>query len=224
MATLITSSPHVALFPCAGMGHLLPFLHLAAMLTSRGCTVTVITAHPTVSTAKLDHLSTFFATHPHIRRLPFQLLPYKKSNFTNDDPFFIQVETIANSLHLLYPLISSLSPSLSAIFADFPVTNTITNLASDLSIPTYTVITTSATFFSVTSHLPQLARNKNHIEVPGLGPTPVSNIPPPLRNPNHFFTANICSNVPSLNKVKGILINTSIRSNQKRSRRSLVTK
>ncbi|KAG8384652.1 hypothetical protein BUALT_Bualt04G0140200 [Buddleja alternifolia] len=213
MATTDVTAPHVALFPCAGMGHLLPFLRVAAMLASRGCTVTIITAQPTVSAAESDQLSSFFAIHPQINRLEFRLLPYKKSKFTNEDPFFIQIESIVNSVHLLHPILSSLLPSLSAIVADFPVISSISQLAIDLSISLYIVITTSARFFSLMAYLPRLAhdnypKRNDCIEVPGLGPIPVSNIPPPMLNPNHFFSENIRSNVLSLNKVKGILINT----------------
>ncbi|GFP91778.1 UDP-glycosyltransferase 71b5 [Phtheirospermum japonicum] len=193
------------------MGHLLPFLRLAAMLASRNCTITLITVHPTVSAAEAHHLSTFLTTHPNIKHLQFQLIPYKKSKFTNEDPFFIQLESINNSIHLLGPLLSSLSPPLSAIIADFPVTTSVADLASKLLIPTYVVITTSARFFNLMTHLPHLKQDNNtnsYIEIPSLGPMAVSNIPPPMLNQNHFFAANICSNISSLSKVKAILINT----------------
>ncbi|KAK6155047.1 hypothetical protein DH2020_009295 [Rehmannia glutinosa] len=188
------------------------------MFASHGCTVTVITVLPTVSTAESDHLSTFFAIHPNINRLEFHLLPYKKSKFTNEDPFFIQMESINSSVHLLHPLLSSLSPSLSAIVADFPVTATVTQLASELSVSVYTVITTSARFFTLMAHLPQLAQDNStkfdkfdansYIEIPGLGPMAVSSVPPIMLNKNHFFAANISSNISSLFKTKGVLINT----------------
>ncbi|KAK4393158.1 UDP-glycosyltransferase 13 [Sesamum angolense] len=210
--------PHLALFPCAGMGHLMPFLRLAAMLASRGCIVTFITVQPTVSAAESDHLSSFFSTHPHIKRLDFQLLPYKKSKFLNDDPFFIQFEAIGNSVHLLHPLLSCLSPSLSAIVADLPVASRVSQLASDLSVSTFILITTSARFFSLMVYLPQLTQDKNtkknagggngYIEFPGLGPMPVSSIPPAMLDDNNFFAVSISTNVSSLFKVKGIFINT----------------
>ncbi|KAL0350835.1 UNVERIFIED_CONTAM: UDP-glycosyltransferase 13 [Sesamum radiatum] len=210
--------PHLALFPCAGMGHLMPFLRLATMLASRGCIVTFITVQPTVSAAESDHLSIFFSTHPHIKRLDFQLLPYKKSKFVNDDPFFIQFEAIGNSVHLLPPLLSCLSPSLSAIVADLPVASRVSQLASDLSVSTYILITTSARFFSLMVYLPQLAQDKNtkndagggngYIELPGLGSMPVSSIPPAMLDDNNFFAVSISTNVSSLFKVKGIFINT----------------
>ncbi|KAL3629416.1 hypothetical protein CASFOL_026638 [Castilleja foliolosa] len=210
MATT-TTSPHLALFPCSGMGHLLPFLRLSAMLATRNCTVTLITAHPTVSSAESHHLSTFLTTHPTIKHLQYQLIPHQNSNLTNNDPFFVQIESIDNSIHLLAPLLSSLSPPISAIIADFPITTSITDLSSKLSIPTYIVITTSARFFTLMTHLPHLKqhnKNENYTEIPFLGPIAVSNIPPPMLNPNHFFSANICSNISSLSKVEAFLINT----------------
>ncbi|KAL2240377.1 UDP-glycosyltransferase 13 [Sesamum indicum] len=210
--------PHLALFPCAGMGHLMPFLRLAAMLASRGCSVTFITVQPTVSAAESDHLSSFFSTHPHIKRLEFPLPPYKKSKFLNNDPFFIQAEAIGNAVHLLRPVLSCLSPSLSAIVADFSVASSVSQLASDLSISTYILITTSARFLSLMVYFPLLAQYKNtknnagggngYIELPGIGPMPVSSIPPAMLDDNNFFAVSISTNVSSIFKVKSILINT----------------
>nr|QLF98861.1 2-hydroxyflavanone C-glycosyltransferase [Scutellaria baicalensis] len=203
---------HIALFPCAGMGHLLPFLRLAAMLDARGCAVTVITVKPTVSAAESDHLSAFFTIHPRITRLEFQLLPYQKSGLRNDDPFFIQMETIATSVHLLRPLLSSLSPPLSAIVSDFTLTSQVTDLVSDLPISTYTLMTSSAAFFCLMAYLPKLLQidvaNRDAIEIPDLGPISMSSIPPKMLDPSDFFSAFISSNVSSLHKVKGVLINT----------------
>lgn len=208
----MASSPHIALIPAAGMGHLVPFLRLAAMLGARGCTVTVITAHPTVSITESTHLSRFFTIHPHIRRLEFHLPPYQKSNFINEDPFFIQFENIANSIHLLQPLLSSSSPPLSALVADIPILSSVNRIASDLlvPVPVYVLVITSAQFFCLMVNIPRLFGHENDhvIEVPVLGRIPVSSIPPPMFNPNHFFSVGIVSNLPALKEAKGILINT----------------
>ncbi|XP_051141029.1 UDP-glycosyltransferase 708G1-like [Andrographis paniculata] len=204
--------PHVALIPSAGMGHLIPFLRLSAMLAARGCAVSIIAAHPTVSATESDHLSAFFAAYPRIKRIDFHLLPYKKSNFINEDPFFIQFEAIDKSTHLLRPVLSSLSPPLSAVVSDLLILRSIAQITEDLSIPTYTLITTSARFFCLMVNLSLLLAagnvNGGTIDVPGLGQVPVSSIPPPMLNPNHFFSATITENTPPLPKLKGILLNT----------------
>ncbi|CAL5367715.1 unnamed protein product [Camellia sinensis] len=209
-------SPHVALFPGAGMGHLTPFLRLAAMLSSRGCLVTLITVKPTVSVAESTHISTFFSTYPHINRLDFEILPCNPPNSTNTDPFFIQFEAISRSVHLLKPLLLSSSPPLSAIFSDFVGSVTVTPLAEHLSIPNYVVSTTSARFSSLFSYLPFLfsensakfGGSDNDVQIPGLSPLPLSTIPPPFFNPTLFFTSFAISNAQILPKAKGILLNT----------------
>ncbi|EPS71762.1 hypothetical protein M569_02997, partial [Genlisea aurea] len=203
---------HLALLPVAGMGHLMPFLRLGAMLAARGATVTIITAHPTVTTAESDHLSRFFSQFPAINRLEFHLIPREEYNseLKNDDPFFIQFESIGKSAHLLVPQLSSLSPPLSALVADFPVNAALSEISDALSIPLYTLITTSARFFTIMFHLPRILEDnkKEAIEIPKLGKIPSSSIPPIMLDQAHFFSSFITSNALTLHKSKGILINT----------------
>ncbi|KAK3001231.1 hypothetical protein RJ639_020358 [Escallonia herrerae] len=208
--------PHVALLPSAGMGHLTPFLRLAAMLASRSCTVTLITIQPTISEAESTHITSFFATHPHINRLDFHVHPSAPSDTTTDDPFFIRFGAISHSGHLLGPLLCSLSPPLSAIFSDFILTSGVSQVCEHLCIPNYTVITTSARFYSLMACLPYLSLedhaktggSDNDVEIPGLGSLPPSIIPPPLFNSNHLFTNIIETNARFLPKAKGIFLNT----------------
>ncbi|XAR51695.1 hypothetical protein NMG60_11006401 [Bertholletia excelsa] len=208
--------PHVALFPSAGMGHLTPFLRLAATLASRNCTVTLITTKPTVSAAESTHTSRFFTTHPHIRRLELEILPYTSTNSTTDDPFFIQFDAVNHSVHLLHPLLSSCSPPVSAIFSDIAVAESISPVASRLFLPNYIVFTSSARFLSLFACLPQFISetsskfNELHdtVEIPGLCPLPISSIPPPFFNPNHLFTKLLTSNAQFIHKAKALVLNT----------------
>ncbi|XP_057972505.1 UDP-glycosyltransferase 708G1-like [Malania oleifera] len=207
--------PHIALFPSAGMGHVTPFLRLAAMLSSRQCTVTLITTQPVVSAAESNHISHFLSTHPQIKHLQFHLLPFHESDRTTDDPFFLQFEAVRRSVHLLHPLLLDSSPPLSAIFSDFAVAANVGKVSMDLRIPNYVVSTTSANFFALIASLPLLTYEGNaklsigcgNVTIAGLGLLPESSIPPPFFNPNHLFTRITVSNSQYLPEAKGILLN-----------------
>ncbi|KAB2610330.1 hypothetical protein D8674_018362 [Pyrus ussuriensis x Pyrus communis] len=133
--------PHIALLPSAGMGHLTPSLRIAAMLSSRNCIVSLITARPSVSAAESAHISFFLSQHPKVNHVEFQAI--SSPDPTTDDPFFLQFEASIRSVHLLYPLLAASSPPVSAIFSDFVVASTITPVAADLGVPNYIIFTGS---------------------------------------------------------------------------------
>ncbi|GMH05100.1 hypothetical protein Nepgr_006940 [Nepenthes gracilis] len=212
------SQPHVAICPSSGMGHLMPFLRLASMVASCDYKVTFIAMRPTVSAAESNQISGFFSTHPHIDSLDFHVLPSDTSTATTDDPFYLHFQAISRSAHLLGHQLTTLSPPLSAVFSDLLVANGIGKILSDLWIPNYIVITTSARFYSLMAYLPHLITSETitnfssdddgEVEIPGIAPVPRHCIPPPFFNPNHLFTQVVASNCRSLPEAKGIILNT----------------
>nr|GEU34552.1 UDP-glycosyltransferase 13-like [Tanacetum cinerariifolium] len=225
MSTIIKShhpSPHIAILPGAGMGHLTPTLRLAAMLSSHNCHVTVITAQPPVSTAESTHIAAFLAAYPTINCLDFHIVPYTPP--IPADPFFVQFEAIIRSVHLLTPLLASVSPPLSAFFSDITSATGGHQVAEELDIPHYVISTTSARFSSCVSYVPYLIGPDGSIDlslkgtsrdstetivhVPGLSPFDISTLPPPFFIPNHIFTKTLVSNARILSKAKGIFVNT----------------
>nr|BEP30493.1 flavonoid C-glucosyltransferase-like protein [Dahlia pinnata] len=212
-------SPHVALLPSGGMGHLIPILRLAAMLASRNCRVTLITPQSLVSTAESTHISAFLTAHPTINTLEFQIIPYTPLDPATADPFFVQYQSVTRSLHLLSPLLSSTSPPLSAIISDIVTCAGVCQVADDLGLPHYIYSVTSARFNSFVSHVPSLiapppvtsiptTQTQTHIQIPGLAPFDISTIPPSFFIPNHLFTNTVVASSLALSKAKGILVNT----------------
>nr|XP_043606537.1 UDP-glycosyltransferase 708C1-like [Erigeron canadensis] len=215
MSSVMDISPHIALLTSSGMGHLTPILRLAAMLASQNCHVTLLTAQPPVSNAESEHIIAFLAAYPTINRLDFQLLPYTPPNPETADPFFVQFEAIIRSVHLLPPLLSSISPPVSAFFSDITSAAGGHQVANDLGVPNYVISTTSARFSCFVSYVPYLLASESSIpvaetsiQIPGLDPFDHSNLPPPFFIPNHLFTKTLVSNSRALSKSKGILLNT----------------
>lgn len=208
------SPVHVVMFPSAGMGHLTPFLRLASLLLHNHCKLTLITPLPTVSHAESHLLSHFHSSFPQLNLLPFHLPPPPSPPPTSVDPFFHRVQTLRHTIsHLLPPLISSLSPPISIFISDIFLLTPLVSITQKLSLPNYTLFTSSAAMLSFFSHFPTLAQSKSDeisFPVPGLpfSPLPYSSIPPIFFQPTAIFRNLIMEDSPNLTELHGVFLNT----------------
>ncbi|KAI3960777.1 hypothetical protein MKW98_026169 [Papaver atlanticum] len=209
-----SSAPHIALLPSSGMGHLTPFLRLAASLVSNcNCHVTLITIQPTVSLSESQLISNFCSSFPQITPKQFQLLPFDPSTAHSQDPFFLHMESIRRSAHLLSPVLSSpASPPLNTLIIDITLTSAFLPVTSNLNISSYILFTSSAKMLSLcvyfTKILESSTESNEYFEIPGTSPLPISSVPPVLFDLSSLFTCHFIENGSKLVESNGILINT----------------
>ncbi|CAK7322992.1 unnamed protein product [Dovyalis caffra] len=205
---------HVALLPSAGMGHLTPFLRLAALLTLQNVQVTFITPHSTVSLTESQALSRLFTSFPQIKHKQFHLLPLPKNP---DDPFFQHFQLIKNSSHFLSPLLSALTPPLSVFITDMSLASTIIPITEAISLPNYVLFTSSAKMLTLFLSYPTLATSKamddldetDVIKIRDLELMPKSLMPPPLlRKSNNILKSSFIEDGRKVAESSGILVNT----------------
>ncbi|KAK6251896.1 hypothetical protein QUC31_013616 [Theobroma cacao] len=104
---VIQSCLHVALLPSSGMGHLIPFLRLAASFLRYHCQLTLITSDPVVPLAESQLISRFLSTFSQVTEKKSTLLPLDPATTNSADPFTLQwekyspVSTSSLSSHLL---------------------------------------------------------------------------------------------------------------------------
>ncbi|KAH9626513.1 hypothetical protein KSS87_003292 [Heliosperma pusillum] len=200
MATLTSEPPHVAVCPGAGIGNLVPFLRLAAMLaTSNTCKVTLVIILPTTSTAETTQITTFLTTHPHITPYYFHSLPPNPTDPTIDDPFLLQYDAVTRSAPLLPNHLTALTPPLSAVFSDFLLASGVVYPLSQLGIASFTLMVTSARFFSLMVSLLDAPLIKGiDVILPGVKPILADEPPPIMYNTEHAFVRLIIANAPHL--------------------------
>ncbi|XVE85780.1 hypothetical protein DITRI_Ditri17bG0118500 [Diplodiscus trichospermus] len=176
---------HVALLPSSGMGHLLPFLRLAASLIRQQRQVTLITTHPIVSIAESQLISRFLFAFPQVTEQKFTLLPLDPLTVNSNDPFALQWETILTTKLCLpnYILFTS-SARMFSLFAYFP------------SIAASVYDDGSFQF-------------GDEIRIPGLdSPIPMSSLPAALLDSSSLLARNFSDNSQSIRNVNGVLINS----------------
>ncbi|KAK7252210.1 hypothetical protein RIF29_36007 [Crotalaria pallida] len=209
---------HVAMLPCAGMGHLTPFLRLATFLLHHNIKVTLITPQPTFILHESQLLSRFHSSFPQVTLLHFDApQPPPLSSLSSDShvaiPYFQRIEDVGSSAaKALSPLISSFSPPLTFFVSDFFMISSILPITQSLSIPNYVLFTSSTTFFTFFSHFSALSSSLpsslEAVEIPGVPPLPISSISPFLLAPNSTFKKIFMENSPMVTKVDGFFINT----------------
>ncbi|GMN41957.1 hypothetical protein TIFTF001_011172 [Ficus carica] len=206
--------PHVALFPSAGMGHLTPLLRFAALLLRRHhCRLTLITANPTVSLAESRLISRFLSSFPAVSHVQFDLLPLDSSTVATDDPFWLQFEATRRSLaDLVAPLLSSLSPPLSALVLDISLITPVGSIADSLSLPCYVLYISTARMLSLFTYFPKILASgfsDASLKIPGLvSPIARSSLPSMMFNPTSLFANIFLTDAPKLRRLHGVLINT----------------
>ncbi|KAK9935065.1 hypothetical protein M0R45_022180 [Rubus argutus] len=218
--SVLVRSPktHVVLLPSAGMGHLTPFLRLAALLAqNHHCQLTLITTHPTVSLAESSLISRFLSAFPQVTQIDFHLLPLDPTTVNSNDPFWLRFEAIRRSAHLLSPLLSSLSPPPSALVYDVSLISPVLTAIEALGfrLPAYIFFTSSArmlalfAYYHVVATTTALQFVDDVLEIPRINPAiPISSIPPLLLIPNSLFANIFIEDGPKLPHFNGVLINS----------------
>ncbi|KAG6405845.1 hypothetical protein SASPL_133439 [Salvia splendens] len=199
--------PHLVFLP-SGIGNPATFFRLAAaMAAPRSCRVTFINVQP-------HPVDSDFASQPGVELLDVDMLADTDVATTiSDDPFIAHVATTNRSLYQLTPILASLRAS--AVFSDFAIAATLSQISADLNIPLLVVSTTSVKFLAVPRLLSQdpnvFSDSAEEIEVQGMPSIPKANIPAAWlkkSSTNHLLTEYLVPNARALSRVRGILFNT----------------
>ncbi|KAG6408129.1 hypothetical protein SASPL_131132 [Salvia splendens] len=203
--------PHLVFLP-SGIGNPATFFRLAAaMAAPRSCRVTFINVQP-------HPVDPDFASQPGVELLDVDMLADTDDATTiSDDPFIARVATINRSLDQLTPILASIRAS--AVFSDFAIAATLSQISTDLNIPLLVVSTTSAKFLAVITNIPRLlsqdpnvfSDSAEEIEVQGMPSIQKANIPAAWlkkSSTNHLLTEYLVPNARALSSVSGILFNT----------------
>ncbi|KAK9742558.1 hypothetical protein RND81_03G181900 [Saponaria officinalis] len=205
-----SNNTHIAVCPSAGIGHLTPFLRIASMISQTTTSkVTLIIILPVLSSAETTHINSFLSTHPHISPSYFHTPSSTPPDPTISDPFFVRYDTVSRSSHLLADHLSSLNPAPRAVFSDLMLASGLIKPLLDRNVDCYTVITSSARFFSVMLSRGRVGFVKGEdVEIPGLGTVQGDEVPPLMYNSEHVLSRLGVTNCKHLKDGKGVVLNT----------------
>eukprot|EP01018_Ginkgo_biloba_P014059 Gb_18055 [translate_table: standard] len=218
--------PHVAMFPSAGMGHLMPFLHLARTLAiHHGFSVTFIATKTKVSHPETAHIEGLLSSGLDIRVIELALDVIESSSVgqdrKNEDPFFVHWEAIGHSMAAFERIIRSLVDNSSSAWA--PICAVITDMAlsstldvtAKFNLPNYILFPSSAFMLGFMLYFPLLLSQGHNLsdpnlvlDIPGFPPLPTTDISPALKINDHIFFRIFVSSASNAPKASGILINT----------------
>ncbi|GLJ11849.1 hypothetical protein SUGI_0178470 [Cryptomeria japonica] len=154
------STPHVALYPAVGLGHLIPFLELARKLvSSHGFVVTLITPSSNVSSLETKYVSDLLSSNPNtIRQVELPQIPSDGEDTGPSGNFLERVSksmpAVEQNLRILQQPNRPFSP-VRALISDLFHVATL-DVTRSLGLPNYVLFTSSAASLWFMMHLPRL--------------------------------------------------------------------
>ncbi|OAY71013.1 hydroquinone glucosyltransferase [Ananas comosus] len=208
-------TPHVALLPTPGMGHLIPLAELAKRLVAapHGFSVTIVTFASTASKTQRAFLSSLPRSISSLSLPPVPL---------DDLPADAHIETLmsheaARSVPALAALLRGLKAEtrLVAFVADLFGADTL-DAAREVGVPGYLFFPSNLHLLSLLLHLPSLDASTTcefrdlpgPVELPGCVPIPGSEILDPLQDRSNECYRWMVHHGARYREARGILVNT----------------
>ncbi|GLJ41944.1 hypothetical protein SUGI_0868370 [Cryptomeria japonica] len=212
--------PHVATFPCVGVGHFVPTAQFAKRLcANHGFSATVITSKWMQASKQVTYANYLASSGLDIR---FTELPDLAFHDEHDVSMKLQtriskyMEKAAPHVgDILHSLLSSSSP-ISTFVTDFFCTATF-DVAAKLGLPTYVFFASGACMLSLMLGFPKVAMEHNVsfkdegelcIEIPGLPVFCARDLPEPMQDRSNEGFHWFLHHYSRLPEATGILINT----------------
>lgn len=201
---------HIAVFPSAGMGQLIPFCEFAKLMTSRhGFSITFIT----LSSSHTGYAESLKASGLgiHFIELPDVQMDLKDENDGKPSVFKLMNKSRGAVGHALRTLLSDSSNPVSAFITDIFCSNML-EVSTNLNIPSYILFTSSASFLCLMLHLPtmdpEIIDLDGPVKVPGFPSIHFADFPDSMKDKNHPLYPLFLSISYRMFQADGILINT----------------